>query len=75
MGNPAQLPMEADMKCTKCEYYSFPLRRCKLGKINPPTIKGGVEAARIMGLDYICAYGEENTAKKGKIIDKLTKGE
>lgn len=31
--------------CTKdCEWYSFESRRCKLGKVNSTTIKGGVEA-------------------------------
>lgn len=42
------------MKCSKCMHYSYSLRRCKLGRINPTTIKGGVEAAKIMGLSYIC---------------------
>ena len=54
-------------KCSKCEHYSFPLKRCRLGQINPPTIKGGVQAAKIMGLDYICRYAKY----RGKIIEKL----
>lgn len=33
------------MKCTKCELYSYGLRRCKRGKANPPTLKGALEAA------------------------------
>jgi hypothetical protein len=45
-------------KCSKCEHYSYSIRRCKLGKINPPTIKSGVEAARFMGLSHICKYAK-----------------
>ena len=45
---------EKKMKCSKCQNYSFPLRRCKLGKINPPTLKGAREAEAIMGRGYIC---------------------
>lgn len=59
------------MKCSKCAQYSFPLHRCKLGKIKPPSVKGGVEAALFMGLDYICACDEENAKLKAKIREKL----
>lgn len=62
---------EKKMKCSKCPQYSYPLRRCKLGKIKPPSIKGGVEAASFMGLDYICACDEENAKLKAKIRKKL----
>lgn len=34
------------MGCSRCELYSFPLRRCTNGKINPTTIKGGLDAAK-----------------------------
>ena len=54
-------------KCSKCEHYSFALKRCKLGKINPPTIKGGVEAANIMGANYICRWSKYHS----KIMTKL----
>jgi hypothetical protein len=53
--------------CSKCEFYSFPLRRCKLGRINPRSIKGGVDAARIMGLSYICRL----SPLRAKIADRL----
>ena len=42
------------MKCGKCGSYSRQLGRCLQRKINPRTIKGGVEAADWMGLSYIC---------------------
>ena len=45
-------------KCSKCPEYSFSLQRCKQGKINPPTIKGGVQAAMIMGTSYICVWAK-----------------
>lgn len=32
--------------CKRCEYHSRSLRRCKLGKANPPTRKGTVEVMR-----------------------------
>lgn len=57
------------MKCTKCREYSFKLRRCKLGKINPTTIKGGLEAVRFMGLSYICHL----SPLRRKITDRLQK--
>jgi len=56
------------MKCSKCKEYSFLLRRCKLGKINPKSVKGGVDAAHIMGIDYICNLSE----LKSKIVEKMT---
>lgn len=59
------------MKCTKCRNYSFAVRRCSLGKCNPPSIKGGVDAARWFGITYICGVGEENRKKKDKIMKKL----
>lgn len=40
--------------CKRCPRYSTALGRCLEGKINPPTITGGREAAKLMGLSYIC---------------------
>jgi len=40
--------------CSACESYNKGLGRCVYGKIIPKTIKGGAEAARWMGIDYIC---------------------
>lgn len=54
-------------KCTKCDQYSYSLRRCKLGKINPKTIKGGLDAARLMGMGYICS----KCSLYDKILEKL----
>lgn len=59
------------MKCTKCNCYSFALRRCTLGRINPNSVKGCVEAARVMGWEYICEKCDSKT--KAKI--KHSKGE
>jgi hypothetical protein len=58
------------MKCSECQIYSFKLQRCKLGKINPKTIKGGVEAANLMGLDYICS----SATHREKIAERLLEG-
>jgi len=54
--------------CTKdCDgFYSRSLGRCTLGKINPRTIKGGVEAVGFMGNNYICALN----VLRNKIIEK-----
>ena len=59
------------MKCTKCSRYSYPLRRCLDGMINPKSIKAGVEAARFMGISYICGIDAENGTKKVKVAKKL----
>ena len=61
------------MKCSKCGNYSFPLRRCVLGKVKPPSVKGGVDAARFMGLEYICSIDAENAQLKAKVMEKLRK--
>jgi len=42
------------MNCTQCEFYSKGLRRCKLGKANPKTIKSAVEMIQFLGVSYIC---------------------
>jgi len=57
------------MKCSECSQYSYQHRRCLQGKINPSTIKGGKEAAKIMGIEYIC-----NMAPRyGAILQSLCK--
>ena len=43
--------------CTKCDLYSYPLRRCIQGKINPPTLKGTKEAMSF----YLMYDGSPNT--------------
>ena len=45
-------------KCSKCRDYSFYLQRCIKGRINPPTIKGGLSAAQFMGLSCICPFAK-----------------
>jgi len=60
------------MNCTKCDQYSYSLRRCKLGKINPKTIKAGVESARFMGISYICGLCELKIKIKEK-LDEIQK--
>ena len=61
------------MKCSKCSRYSYSLRRCLDGKIRPRTIKGGMEAARFMGISYICGIDSENHELKVKIATRLAK--
>lgn len=61
------------MKCSKCSRYSYSLLRCLDGKINPRTIKGGAEAALIMGISYICGIDAENRVKKEKIMSAALK--
>ena len=58
------------MKCSKCGYYSRPLLRCKLGKINPPTLKGGAQAMEYFGFNYLCKIDtlNLNRAKKMALI-------
>lgn len=46
------------LNCSQCNCYSYPLRRCTRGKINPKTLKGAREAVQIFGLDYICGWAE-----------------
>ena len=48
----------SEKKCSKCEYYSRSLGRCKLGKINPRTRKGAKDAASFMGWGYICGWNK-----------------
>ncbi len=60
------------IKCTKnCPVngYDCSVRRCKFGKINPPTVKGGVEAVKWMGISYICQYANHRDA----IVQKLSR--
>jgi len=44
--------------CTKCNHYSFTLRRCKIGKVNPRSKRDTISAAEMMGGDYICGYNQ-----------------
>lgn len=59
------------MKCSKCPHYDFKINRCKKGLLNPKTIKGGVDAALVMSIHYICGIDEENRVKKEKINKKF----
>jgi len=40
--------------CRSCSHYSGSLGRCRLGKINPRTVKDAKSAAKLMGINYIC---------------------
>lgn len=57
------------MGCSTCKIYSRKLGRCANGKVNPRTIKGAAEAARIMGISYICNIDK----MKDKVIEVLKK--
>jgi hypothetical protein len=60
-------------KCSKCGHYSFGLSRCLLGKINPPTIKGGVDAVSFMGFSYICGYAKHYDKIKAELVKRMQK--
>lgn len=60
-------------KCSKCGHYSRSLQRCLLGKINPPTIKGGVDAVRFMGFSYICGYAKYYDKIKAELVKEMEK--
>ena len=57
------------LKCSKCASYSRADHRCRNGKIQPPTIKGGVEAARIMGISYICVHSPLRAKIEKKLVE------
>ena len=42
--------------CSKCPYYSFGLRRCKNGHVNPRSYNQTKEVMSLMGYDYVCCY-------------------
>ena len=42
--------------CTKCGFYSFGMRKCLRGKVNPRTRKDTISVAQLMGPTYICLY-------------------
>jgi hypothetical protein len=50
------------MKCSKCEFYSTGLRRCRLGKVNPPSLKNALGVADLMGTGAICNLNEHKEA-------------
>ena len=58
--------------CTKeCSNWRRDVNRCALGKINPPTIKGGVDAAGVMGISYICGLTYRGHKVREKLIAEL----
>ena len=61
------------MKCSKCMSYSKGLQMCRLGKVNPPTIKGTAQAMKIMGFNAACRIDEENRRKATKAQKRLLK--
>lgn len=62
------------MNCTKCDRYSYQLRRCLDGRFNPTTIKGGVSAISVMGISYICKKSKLHSKIMAKIQKKLKEG-
>ena len=44
--------------CTKCEEYSYALRRCTLGLVNPKTKKDTESTATMMGGDTVCEHNK-----------------
>lgn len=59
------------LPCTKCKKYSFPLRRCTNGKINPKVKKNAESSARLMGWDYICNLNPWKQRALVEFADKL----
>ncbi len=59
------------MKCSKCPNYSKQLGRCKQGKINPKTIKGGIEAVKVMGISYICVLSPLFDKVMNKVLKEV----
>lgn len=57
------------MGCSTCTEYRRNLGRCVLGKINPPTVKGAVAGASLMGITYIC----NKFGMRDKVQAELTK--
>ncbi len=55
------------MGCKGCGSYSYQLGRCIMGKISPKTVKGGLQAAALMGPSYLC--GKSDVTKK--VYEKL----
>lgn len=45
-------------KCGKCNAYDHRVKRCLLGKINPPTLKGAIHAEETCGPGYVCQYSK-----------------
>jgi len=61
--------MRKRLGCRSCQLYSRSLLRCVNGKINPPTLKGAVSAAIIMGPSYIC----DRDGMNGRVYAELRK--
>lgn len=62
--------------CGKCNNYSRSLGRCLQGMVNPPTIKGAVQCASLMGLSYICPkHGTRDKVGKRLILNYQGNGE
>jgi hypothetical protein len=61
------------MKCSKCPNYSFPLRRCLQGKINPLSspLKEAVKTAQWMGISYFCGVDQDCLLRKQKITSMM----
>ena len=59
------------MNCSECKDYSFALRRCIKGMINPRTIKGGLGAARLMGISYICPLSSLKQKITVRLIEEV----
>jgi hypothetical protein len=58
-------------KCSKCSRYSFKVGRCLDGMINPPTKKGAVSAAKIMGYSYICPWAKWKLAVREELLKQV----
>ena len=56
------------MGCSTCSSYSFSLKRCLHGMINPKTVKQAKDTADFMGITYIC----DKELMRTKLIKSLS---
>jgi len=47
--------------CGKCSNYSYSLSRCKLGFVNPRSLKDTISAMNFGGSSYICPFSKWKT--------------
>ncbi len=56
--------------CSKCPTYDKELSRCRMGYVNPPTIKGGLEGMKL-GMLKPCPYTDKGQKVKRRYMEWL----
>jgi hypothetical protein len=56
--------------CGKCLLYSYSLKRCKLGKVNPRTKKGTLEVVAFGSWTDVCIWNKwrQKMAPEGRLV-------